>query len=1105
MRFQSCAHATALDLRYARGDDLMMPAADDAAAELVQAKGDAHEAAYKARLEKAGPVVTITKDGLTLQDATAATVEALNEGAPHIYQAAFSDGQWGGYADFLERVERPSRLGTYSYEVVDTKLKRSADPKHLLQLSLYADLLAGIQGVAPEHVHVELGSGERASLRLADYAAYCRSLRHRLEAFVASPAETRPEPSAACSLCRWRDHCQEEWDRTDSLSLVAGSTRSQRQKLEAAGVTTIASLAKRKARVPTLVAETLERLTVQARLQQARRQGGPPSFELRATELGRGLARLPQPNPGDLFFDMEGDPYFEGGLEYLFGIYRADESEPAFTPIWAHNREEEARATVKVLALLDRHMQAHPGAHIYHYNHYEVTALKRLASLYAVGEAALDRLLRGKRFVDLYRVVQQGLIASEPGYSLKDLEVFYLPARGGDVATAADSVVAYEKYRETGDSSILEEIRAYNETDCRSTKGLRDWLVENVRPAGRPWFRPAAIGTEEPDVDTEADPHEIARRKLWERLKHDASGLGTKPLELLFELTAFHRREDKPAWWAMFDRAERESEELTDDLDSLGGLEAAGASWPVAHSQVRRYRFPEQETKVTAGDTVRVRSERLSRIKAEVLDLEQRTIDLKFGPSAGSPPQALDIIPDGPINNAVLRDAVWRVAADIATGGHRYPAIEGLLKREPPRIQGRRAGESVIDTAMDVVSAVVSAVRDAGSTCLPVQGPPGTGKTYVSSRAILALLREGQRVAVTSNSHKAIDNLLRAVASAAREERYPLKAVKKVNKGDAGPGDDLIKVVHDNKAPELQEYPLVAGTAWLFAREEHDQRFDYLFVDEAGQVSLANIVATGTCAKNIVLVGDPMQLAQPIRGVHPGDSGLSALQYVLHGHATVPPDKGIFLPVTHRMHPSICRYVSQIVYDGRLASEPDTARQQIIWGSKPYKGLPTAGTAFIDVEHDGNSQSSVEEARAVAGAVSALMGKRFRDRDGKKRVIGLDDILIVAPYNAHVNRLKEHLPAGARVGTIDKFQGQEAPVCLISMATSSGDELPRNIDFLFSTNRLNVAISRAQALAVVFASPRLLDVPCSTIEQMKLVNALCCLRELGTAELRRGR
>jgi uncharacterized protein len=794
---------------------------------------------------------------------------------------------------------------------------------------------------------------------------------------------------------------------------------------------------------------------------------------------------------------MEGDPLIEDGLEYLFGIYSEENGIGQFRAFWAHDRAEERKATEHVLAFLREHMRAHPGAHIYHYGAYETTALKRLASGHGVGEALLDQLLREQRFVDVYRIIQQGLVTSEAGASLKDLEVLYGYERPQEVATAGDSIVAYEKWRESRDAAILEGIHAYNEADCRSTKGLRDWLVSTVRPARLPWWEPDAIDSDHGTQDARTTQAEKEHEELRRQLGTATGPLVGEPGELLFELAWYHQREDKPQWWAMFDRAERDTEELIEDLDSLGGLVAIGKARPEKRSRARTYRYPEQETKLREDANVRMK-DGLRHVAITRLDPEACEADVKFGPTAGGPPDQLDLIPGGPLDNDVLRDAVRRVAANVFRGGRRYRVLEALLARELPRLAEHASGTPLIDQAADVVDQTVNAVARMKSTYLPIQGPPGTGKTYVASQAILALLRQGKRIAVTSNSHKAIGNLLTAIAARAREQKFRLQAIQKASNGESPP-DLAIDRTANNEDPRLATYPLVAGTAWLLARHEHDQQFDYLFVDEAGQVSLANIVASGAAARNLVLVGDPMQLAQPVKGKHPGQSGSSGLAYVLDGYATVPPERGIFLPVSRRLHPLICAYISDVVYDGRLKSDEGAARQSLLL-KRPMPPLAPAGLRFVPVIHYSNSQSSEEEGKALADVYGSLFGQRFRDRDGKERPITVADVLVVTPYNAQVNLLKRLLPLGARVGTVDKFQGQEAPVCLVSTATSSGDELPRDIEFLFSVNRLNVAISRAQALAIVFASPRLLDVPCRTIEEMRLVNALCAVADTARSQ-----
>lgn len=1112
MRFQGCRHATTLDLAWLdRGDGQfggIGPKPDDESATLLQAKGDAHERAFLADLKASVTgVEEIETKRAPFAAAHTMTRAALKAGRPIIYQAALAGSAWAGYADFLARVERPSKLGDFSYEVIDTKLKRSPSPSHVLQLALYSDLLADLQGASPEHIHVVLGDRTRATLRLGNYIHYSRHLRHRLEIFIAEPPATRPEPSSACAQCRWKTRCEHDWDTSDSLSLVAGIRRSQRAKLEAAGVTTLAQLATRKLPVSDLAPEMLARLKTQARLQHARRAGGPPTFELRAdAEDGMGFARMPKPTKADLFFDMEGDPLVEGGLEYLFGNYHEADGKGRFEAIWAHDHDAERKATLAVLKLFADHISAHPGAFIYHYNHYEVTALKRLAMKHGVGEGILDDLLRDRRFVDLYRVVQQGMFTSEPGYSLKDLETFYAEKRTEDVTNAGDSIVVYEKWRETQEQALLDGIRAYNEFDCKSTKGLRDWMVDHVRPKDMPWAKLKRTADERQATDERVEAEEAQREALRRLLARVSGPMQGAPAELLFELMSFHRREDKPQWWAVFDHAAWETAELIDDLDSLGGLVAEGPARPEKQSLARTYRFPEQETKLHEGATPKAKLEGLPDVTVMRLDMEACEADVKFGPKAGDPPDTLDLIPGRPIKNEVLRAAIARVADDVFAGGGSYSSLEAVLRRASPSIGGVKPGQPIIDGETSLVEGTVEAVKGMKRTYLPIQGPPGTGKTYIASHAVLALVRAGKRVAVTSHSHKAIDNLLLAVTKRAEESKFRLQSIKKNKEDDAG--DELIaakiSVTQKSGDARLTTFPLVGGTAWLFARAEHDQAFDYLVVDEAGQFSLANLVAAGASARNIVLVGDPMQLAQPIQGVHPGQSGTSALGYVLGEAATIAPERGIFVPTSRRMHPSICGYISSVVYEGRLTSDKGAAKQALLLDDRRAKQFPPAGLRFIPVTHEGNSQSSDEEAAAVRKAYVALVGQTFRDRDGKSRKITTADILVVSPYNAHVNLLSRTLPEGARVGTVDKFQGQEAPVCIVSMATSSAEEMPRNIEFLFSVNRLNVAISRAQALTLVIASPRLLDVPCSTVEQMRLVNALCAVEAYSSGRAIRG-
>jgi uncharacterized protein len=1077
MRFAGCAHATTLDLAWMMGRGAA-PAGDSEDAELLQRHGDAHEARHLARLRAAGrSVVEIAREGVPLAQGVAATRTALARGAEVVFQGALAGGAWGGWSDFLERVDRPSALGRWSYEVADTKLKRKPHPKHVLQLALYSDLLAEVQGVVPEQAHVELGDGKRATIRLADVAAYARRVRARLEAFVAAPAPTRPVPCADCPLCRWREQCAARLAEEDSLFRVANVTRRQVAKLEAAGVTTMAGLAARDAPVRGMAPETLARLTAQARLQAGR--GDRPAFALRPALPGKGFDLLPAPDPGDIFYDIEGDPHVEGGLEYLHGLWAPD---LGFRAIWAHDRDAERAALVAVLDAFRARIDAHPGARIYHYAAYEVTALRRLTALHGVGEAFLDRLLRERRFVDLYAVVRGGVLASEPDYSIKSLEVFTGVARAGEVKTAGGSVVAYERWLEEKDDAILAEIEDYNRIDCVSTEKLRDWLV-GIRPAG-PW---PALAIDRAGDEAEEDAEAAAVRE-----ELAASGLDPERRQLLFDLGSFHRREAKPAWWAIFDSLGRDTDELIDNLDCLGGLEAVGPARTHGRSIVRDYRFPEQETRLRAGSqpTTPLAAPYVS-VTLDEIDPGTRTATVKIGAGRQIPlPDRLSLHPPAPLDTRGLAAAVRAVIADQC-GPRRHRAVDDLLARRAPRLDGVPAAD--ILGGADPVEGTVRAVLAMRDTVLPIQGPPGTGKTYVAARAILALVAAGRRVAVASTSHEAISNLLRGCLAALPDEAtgLTLEHVDLAHKiGEADPYDPAcpIERVTANGAAALREADVVGGTAFLFSRPELEGAFDTLVVDEAGQVGLANLLAMGRCARNIVLVGDPRQLPQVVQGSHPGDAGLSCLDWLLGAHATVPPDRGILLPVTWRMHPELCRFVSETVYEGRLASHPDNARQHV-----SGTGWPGAGAHLVEVPHAGNTQVCREETAAIRAAIAELTRGSWTDRTGATRPLRDEDIIVVAPYNAQVNALRAALPERVRVGTVDKFQGQEAPVCLVSMTASSIEEVPRGMGFLFSLNRINVAVSRAKALALVFAAPRLLDARCATVEEVRLVNTLCAL------------
>ena len=1089
--FLGCRHASALHLRAL--DEDLETAPPDATLEFLQQKGIAHEQAYLAKLKDEGRIVAVIPDRAKLPDRVQMTLEAMRRGDEVIYQAALHEGCWHGFADFLERSPLPSALGAWSYDVADTKLSTSMSAKYAAQLSIYCNLIAAVQGRPPARMSIWLGNGKVETLRPGDFVHYVGHAQRRLEVFLADDAAraaTAPEPCGHCGMCDWRDRCKTEWEVADHLSLVANMRSTQREKLEAAGVTTVAALAAlpESQRIPGINVDILGRLRAQARLQVAVRGNDQHLYELLPAPRGRGFSRMPRPADIDLFFDMEGDPLYSGGLEYLFGVHVGHPETGKFLAFWGHDRACETQALEGFLDFVVDHLTRHPGAHIYHYNHYEVTAVRRLAMAHATREAVVDDLLRRHKFVDLLKVVREGLLVSEPRYSLKNIEHFYMEKRGGDVATAADSIVAYEKWRASGEQQILDDIEHYNAVDCRSTALLRDWLL-SIRSADTPWFDPADVAPDEEALAKQAEA-EAGRVAIEARLLTGVSEAERPFRQLVADLVEFHRREAKPGWWALFDRQDREEDELIDDTECLGGLRLQGAPEQVKQSLAHTFHFPPQETKLRKGSKPLIVDTLEPAGTVERLDMDAGVMVLKRSIKKGPLPPVLNIGPEGPVADKVLRAAVRRFADSVADGRGKFQAIERILRREPPRLTGYAPGQPLVTDGQSLVEASIAAVATMDNSHLFIQGPPGTGKTYTSSRVIVEMMRRGKTIGVASNSHKAINNLLSGIEKAAKEAGFSFFGVKKATDEDNAFTGDFIRSVYTNEDAACGAQ-LIAGTAWLFAREEFEQAVDYLVIDEAGQVALGNLVAMGTAARNIVLVGDQQQLGQPTQGVHPGESGANALDHLLQGAATVPPDRGIFLDVSWRMHPAVCGWISDAIYESRLHSHPSTAQQALVLDGGAHPVLAPAGLRFLAVEHAGRSQRSPEEAETIRAVWQNLMGQRWSDRHGVEHSITPEDVLVMAPYNVQVNAIREILPDGARVGTVDKFQGQEAAVTLVSMTTSSGDDLPRDIGFLFSRNRLNVAVSRAQGLAIIVASPRLLEVTCGSVEDMRLVDTLC--------------
>ena len=911
-------------------------------------------------------------------------------------------------------------------------------------------------------------------------------------------------------------------------------TIGQRRALKAAGIATRRGFAGRAGlpRLDRVSRDVLERSQSQARLQVASEDDGTIAYRLLEPERdgegalvpNRGLLALPEPVTGDLFFDIEGARYYsedsrEFGLQYLFGVVdTADLDEagrPRYTPIWAFGRQGEKRAFEELVDFITTRRAACPGLHVYHYNHYEPTSVDHLTELHgtrqeAVGalmgrfatrEDEVDDLFWLGVFVDLYRVIRQGVQAGVESYSIKRLEPLCGYTRQVDLREATASLIAFEAALEDQTAAVdagrQQVVAGYNEDDCRATLALRDWLEERrldvaERTGGQ---LPRPVAAQEPPRAPEDPEVTRIRSALLDGVPASAGERTDeqRARALLADLLDWHRREDKPAWWRYFYLRELSPAELIGEPDALGGLTGGEIVDQVNKSVLRRFSFPPQEHRFLHGDTAHD-AETGRSWSVWAVDDAAGTIDLKIGKGYDGPlPAAL--VQGGPNPTTQLRERLRdlgdRVVREGVGGGD---AATELLLRRPPSAEGPLLadGETVAGAA---VRLAVSLRR----SYLPLQGPPGAGKTYTGAEQILALVARGRTVGITGPSHAAIHQLIDAVCAHAAQRGLASRIGQRADRNNPFLHDSAIEMTNERLERALRggELDIAAGTVWLWARGGLADSVDTLFVDEAGQMPLANVLAVTGAARNLMLLGDPQQLAQPSQATHPPGAGASALGHILGERATMPEGAGLLLDQTYRMHPDLCRYTSEVFYDGKLHGVDGLGRQEIL-GEAPFSG---SGLRVVEVPHEGNTNASPEEAEEVARLAERLAGCPWRDRDGAVRPVGRDGILVVTPYNAQIRAIQGALAARGltrfRVGTVDKFQGREAPVVIYSMATSSAGEAPRGLDFLYDRHRLNVATSRARAMAIIVASPDLIRVSCRTPHQMTLANALCRAWETG--------
>jgi predicted RecB family nuclease len=1107
--FLACEHVTSLE-RAVAAQSLARPAASDEL-KIVLERGREHEKAILTMLaDGVGELVSIERRPGTAGYAAGAseTRAAMAAGVPLITGATFLDDDFVGFADLLVRVESPSCFGTWSYEVADIKLAKHAKPSAIIQLCAYSTRLALVQERVPERMHLILDTpAEPQSFRFADYSAYYREVERRFVESIGKPPVSYPDRITACGTCRWNERCAEVRRNDDNLSLVANIRRDQIGKLVAAGMTTVEDLASSAPsdRPPGLAVATWEALRGQARLQFAMRADNVHRREFLPLVTSRGFGRLPAPSVNDIYFDMEGDPFYEGGsFEYLFGYsYRHADGTPAFEAIWADDRASEIGAFERFIQTVISRRTLDPSMHVYHYANYEQNAMIKL-SRFGPYETIVDQMLSDGVFVDLYTVVRQALRLSTESYSIKKVEKYYRPARSSDVQDAMGSVIFYERYLRTGDRSLLVKIEEYNKDDCDSTLELHDWLLTLKAEAELElgaYAMPETVTSRERSEQSLADEAETTEISL----QLDAGPQHTGAA-LLRDLLDYHRREAGAEWREYFARCAMLPAELVNDSGAIGELRVAAdvAPQPIDRSMIYAFDFPLQKHKMRVGTTVDdpvTMSSAGEVTGVEVRDAHTGRVYLKRGPSLAKTDFPQSLVPNSVIGSGDLKASLRRVGRKLARGQAVTPLVADILERRPVRLRTLTVG---IESSEP--NALTDLVCDLNDSYLVVQGPPGSGKTWTGARVIVALLQRGLRVGVCSGTHKAIHNLLHEVEAVAAEARVSFRGWKKSEKKDREKCFDsrtgaIENIYTANLFAGADDVSLMAGTQWLFAREDLEQKIDVLVVDEAGQLALADAVAIAPATRCALFLGDPQQLPQVTTGAHPDGAAASILEHLLGDAITVSADRGVFLGISYRMHPGVCAFVSELMYEGRLHSAQSCANQAVVGSGGELDG---AGLRAMPVVHSGCSSESLAEAERIADAIAQLRGATIVGSDRSQRACEPErDVLVVAPYNAQVALLRRVFAqrglGNINVGTVDKFQGQEAPIVFFSMTTSSGEDVPRDLEFLFDRNRLNVAISRARALAVLVSSPTLLAIRCTTVDQMQLVNALARFHELAAA------
>ena len=1172
-----CGHSLWRDIRHAAGDLPGPIVFKDELRALRSQLGNRHEEAWIKRLVALGVgVFEVGRTGND-EEREERTRSAMREGVEAVHGGRISHGRWVGEPDLLFRKDVIRRLTGHAvvdsavghrYEAADVKLSGDLAITALLQVALYAELIDAIQGIEvtdrrDHQMHFFLGAadGEQdgmfgaagpkglRSLSVAAYGAYTRRHMRRVEAAWDSdgaPLPKEPEPVRYCDRCSWERNCDAVWRENRDLILLSGLRKDERRALRVGGISTVGQLAVAgDAAEPAIpVKDRREHLMRQADLQEKSLDLPEPLSELRPPtrgvfereEVRRGFAALPKPARFNIYMDFERYDFHEreeGGLESKtvlagFVVNGLDllATSGRYEHALAETTAEEGKLFDTLVSQLtvaaeqaerDGVIQAGDQILVFHFSPQEPSSFRRLAAEYGIGHDLLVRL----QWVDLRDITIRVATIGVERYSLKEIEHITKFTRKVPLKEVKLPAISYFRYLTATDPAeklgYLSTLRDYNDDDCRSLVALQAWL-ESIRTAYGQQFPDADWGplprpskpkkTSEKSLKLQADyaalklrlqTAEAAHRSRLEACEEEDT-VSAEWHRWCADLTGFYARERLAAFMDRMQKYQAPGHSLHDEPKAIGHLKRETEGF---------YSFPQQLVTLEPEDKVEaIVGTTIIEGKITALDRAACKVWLDWG-DCQMEEHPTSIIEADTFMYTGPEEAMADFSEQALEGPEAVPSItRRLLYRESP------ACLSAIDAALSGSDRGLKAAMEIQmGDVLVVQGPPGTGKSHLAGRIMNNLVRRGQSVAVTTQSHAAYQIPIREAGLSPQQVRI---AQEKNVMWKKLSGEKLGEWIRD------QTGAVSGGTRYTFSHPALVGAFDVLIVDEAGQYSMADLVGISRCARKIILLGDPQQLPMVTQAHHPvGPSGISAMSHWLGDDVqTVPPADGVFLERTYRLHPGIADFIGDTFYEGRLtAATLDQQRQSVLLRGDTGVLPPLL---FLSVDHDREGAWSIEEAEAIANFIHSLVTRgRITRRDGTEDGFtsaaqekgadplraGKPDILVITPYSAQAERIEFALgermkrPDGidlrpyVRIQTVDKAQGDEAHVAIYSMTRASVQGARHGADFVLSANRFNVAVSRARALAVVVASPKLLDEVPTNLKHVKSLNPFAAFLE----------